>query len=69
MSSDECNLTSKKIIEVGRSKEAKIAISLSDPNIVNAFKERLLDWLKEPIDYLFVTLKKQKHFVRQMMKN
>ena len=64
VSSDECNLTSKKIIEVGRSKEAKIAISLSDPNIVNAFKERLLDWLKEPIDYLFCNFEEAKAFCK-----
>ena len=64
VSSDECNLTSKKIIEVGRSKEAKIAISLSDPNIVNAFRERLLDWLKEPIDYLFCNFEEAKAFCK-----
>ena len=62
VSSDPCFETSKKIIETGRDRKAKISVSLSDPNIVKAFKNRLKNWMTEPIDYLFCNFEEAKAF-------
>tara|TARA_B100000886_G_scaffold101790_1_gene67616 strand:+ start:328 stop:1329 length:1002 start_codon:yes stop_codon:yes gene_type:complete len=62
VSSDPCFETSKKIIKIGREKKIKISISLSDPNIVKAFKRRLESWMTVPIDYLFCNFEEAKAF-------
>ena len=46
----------------GRKITQKIAISLSDPNIVKAFKTRLTEWMLDPIDYLFCNYEEAKTF-------
>jgi len=62
VSSDSCFEASKKIIEAGKKNNSKIAISLSDPNIVKAFKTRLTEWMLDPIDYLFCNYEEAKTF-------
>ena len=62
VSSDSCFETSKKIIKIGRERNIKISISLSDPNIVKSFKNRLESWMAMPIDYLFCNFEEAKAF-------
>lgn len=62
VSSDPCFETSKKIIKIGRTRNVKISISLSDPNIVKAFKSRLESWMTVPIDFLFCNFEEAKSF-------
>jgi sugar/nucleoside kinase (ribokinase family) len=40
----------------------KIALSLSDPNIVEGFKLEIKSWMKEKIDYLFCNFDEAKAF-------
>jgi|TARA_B100001094_G_C18171264_1_gene795243 sugar/nucleoside kinase (ribokinase family) len=62
VTSDCCNEAANKIIKLAKLNNTKIAVSLSDPNIVSAFKERLEVWMKEKIDYLFCNEEEAKTF-------
>ena len=62
VSSNSCNIAGKEIIRLAKKNKTKIAISLSDPNIVEAFKARLEEWMKSKIDYLFCNEEEAKTF-------
>lgn len=61
-SSDSCNEASNEIIRLANENKTKVAISLSDPNIVEAFKDRLEEWMENKIDYLFCNEEEAKAF-------
>jgi|TARA_X000000368_G_scaffold138272_1_gene108710 sugar/nucleoside kinase (ribokinase family) len=62
VSSDQCFTTTKRIIEIAQKNNTKIAISLSDSFIVSSFKDRLLEWMENEIDYLFCNEEEAKAF-------
>ena len=61
-SSYSCNEASKEIIRLAKENKTKVAVSLSDPNIVEAFKDRLEEWMENKIDYLFCNEEEAKAF-------
>lgn len=61
-SSYSCNEVSKEIIRLAKENKTKVAVSLSDPNIVEAFKDRLEEWMENKIDYLFCNEEEAKAF-------
>ena len=52
----------EKLIELSLESNMKIALSLSDPNIVEGFKLEIKSWMKEKIDYLFCNFDEAKAF-------
>ena len=62
VSSDSNFETTKKIIEIAKKSDTKIAVSLSDSFIVTNFKDRLLEWMECKIDFLFCNEEEAKTF-------
>ncbi len=62
VSSDSNFETTTKIIEIAQKNNTKIAISLSDSFIVTTFKDRLLKWMENKIDFLFCNEEEAKTF-------